>query len=108
MRALLILPVALALGAWDPCVITLPDGRSGGNTAPAAQLFNHQLNLAACVARHAPRALLQGSRDRARAQVRSACVPYAVASKSMTAAQASALTDQLVDQEYDFLGKCRY
>ena len=111
MRALLVLPIAMAVGAWepgDPCTLSLPDGRSGGNTAPWAQLLNHQLNLAACVARSAPRAMLLGDPSRAKARVRAACVGYAVASGAMTPAQASALTDRLVDQEIDFLLKCPY
>jgi hypothetical protein len=105
MRALLVLPAVLALGAWDVCTVTLPDGRSDGT---GALLLSHQLNLAACVARVVPRALLQGTREDAKAKVRAACVGDAVASQSMTLAQATALTDRLVDQEINVLEKCPF
>jgi hypothetical protein len=110
MSPLLVLPAVLALGASDPCVVTLPDAPPGAGApaGPAAQRFNNQLNLAACVARHTPRAMLLESRAKARARVRDACVGAAVASGSMTAAQASALADRLVDQEIAALTTCRY
>jgi hypothetical protein len=110
MTLLLVLPTVLALGASDPCVVTLPQVRPGGGPPayPEAQRFNNQLNLAACVARHIPRAMLRDSRAQTRAQVRKACVGEAVASGSMTAAQASAIADELADQEIAALEVCRY
>lgn len=109
MRTLLVLPIVLLVGAWgDPCVLTPPDGTSGGNTQPRFQLLNNQLNLAACVAQHTPRAMLRGDRAKARAQVREACVRHALVGRSMTLAQAEALSDRMVDQEIDLLTKCWY
>jgi hypothetical protein len=107
MRALAVLPIVVAVGAWDPCEPWQPDARAIGNSPQEVQLLNTQLRLSGCVAQHVPRAMLHGSRAQARAVVRRACVGDAVASRTMSEAQASALADRLVDQEIDFLTRCQ-
>jgi hypothetical protein len=111
MRALLILPAALLVGAAaDPCALHFPSAQSPRGRAPWAQtqLLNYQLNLAGCVAEQTPNALQAGPLPRIRARVRDACVGKAVANQVMTQAQAGALTDQLVDQEVAQLTRCLY
>lgn len=110
MRALLVLPAALALGAAaDPCALHFPESQlpPSGATAQQPQLFNHQLALAGCVAEHTPDALRAGSLPRIRAQVRAACLGDAVAGGTMTEAQAGALSDRLVDQDVAQLTRCQ-
>jgi hypothetical protein len=107
MRALLILPAALIIGAAaDPCALSFQMPRPG-SSAQQFQLLNHQLDLAGCVAEHTPYAMRAGSLPRIRAQVRAACVGDAVASRTMTEAQAAALSDRLVDQDVAQLTRCR-
>ena len=112
MRALLILPAALVVGAAaDPCALqNLPKGQlpRPGETWQQLQLLNYQLDLAGCVAEHTAYALQAGSPPRIRAQVRAACVGKAVANQVMTEAQAAALSDQLVDQQVALLTRCLY
>jgi hypothetical protein len=110
MRALLVLPAALIVGAAaDPCALNFPSAPllPPGATAQQLQAFNHQLDLAGCVAEHTPAALRAGSLPRIRAQVRAACVGEAVASRAMTEAQAAALSDRLVDQDVAQLTQCQ-
>ena len=111
MRALLILPVALVIGAaGDPCALNeLPSGKvpRPGSNAQQLQLLNRQLDLAGCVAEHTPYAMRAGSLPRIRAQVRAACVGEAVASRTMTEDQAAALSDRLVDQDVAQLTQCQ-
>lgn len=110
MRALLVLPAALAVGAAaDPCALNFPKGQLPlpGATAQQLQQLNHQLDLAGCVAEHTPEALAAGALPRIRAQVRAACVGEAVASGTMTRAEAAALSDQLVDQDVAQLTRCQ-
>jgi hypothetical protein len=118
MRALLVLPAALIVAAAavpcaaaDPCALEyLPRFQlpRPGATWRQLQLFKHQLDLVGCAAQHTPYALRAGSLPRIRAEVRAACVGEAVASATMTKAQASALSDQLVDQEVAQLTRCLY
>ena len=112
MRALLVLPAALVVGAAaDPCALEdLPKSQlpRPGATWQQLQLLNYQLDLAGCVAEHTPYALRAGSLPRIRARVRAACVGKAVANRVMTEAQAAALSDQLVDQEVAVLNRCQY
>jgi hypothetical protein len=112
MRALLVLPAALVVSAAaDPCAFDyLPRAQlpRPGETWYQLQRLNQQLNLAACVAQYTPFAMRAGSPPRIRAQVRAACVGYAVASRTMTEAQADALSDRLVDQTVAQLTRCLY
>lgn len=112
MRALLVLPLALVVGAAaDPCALNaLPSGKvpPADATPQQLQLLNHQLDLAGCVAEHTPDAMRAGSLPRIRAQVRSACLGEALAGRTMTEAQAAALSDRLVDQEVAVLTRCEY
>jgi hypothetical protein len=106
MRVLAVLPIAIAVGAWDPCTPPLPFEPSGAETPAQVQMLTNQLKLAGCVSQYAPDAIRRGSRAKAKAEVRNACVGAAVATRTMTQAQASALSDRLVDQEIDFLTRC--
>ena len=112
MRALLVLPAALIVGAAaDPCALEyLPKSQlpRPGAGWQELQLLNQQLNLAACVAEQTPYAMRAGSLPRIRAKVRDACVGNAIATRSMTQAQAAALSDRLVDQDVAQLTRCRY
>lgn len=111
MRALLILPAALLVGAAaDPCALHFPSGQlpRSGETWRQTQLLNYQLSLAGCVAEQTPLALQAGALPRIRAKVRDACVGKAVANQVMTEAQAGALSDQFVDQEVAQLTRCQY
>jgi hypothetical protein len=112
MRALLVLPAALIVSAAaDPCALDhLPKSQlpRGGESWWQLQRLNHQLDLTACVAEHTPFALQAGSPPRIRAQVRAACVGEAVANRTMTEAEAAALSDRLVDQQVAVLTRCLY
>lgn len=111
MRALLVIPAALLLGAAaDPCTLELPRGQlpRPGATWYQLQLLNQQLNLAACVAAHTPPGLRAGSLPRIREKVRAACVGDAAASGTMTEDQAAALSDRLVDQDVAQLTRCHF
>ena len=111
MRALLVIPAALIVGAAaDPCALELPKGQlpRPGATWQELQLLNQQLNLTGCVAAHTPYGMRASSLPKIRAEVRAACVGDAVASRTMTEAQAAALSDRLVDQDVAQLTRCQF
>jgi hypothetical protein len=108
MRALLALPIAIAIGAWDPCTPPLAADEAGAGSNASIQVLNARLKLGGCVAQNMPSEVGRGSRAHAKAVVRKACVGRVTTGPgALPEAQAAALSDRLVDQEIDYLTKCR-
>lgn len=108
MRALLALPIAIALGAWAPCTPPLAADEASAGSSLSTQVFNARLKLGGCVAQNMPSEVGRDSRAHAKAVVRKACLGQVTTGPgALPEAQAAALSDRLVDQEIDFLTKCQ-